>query len=66
MFSSNSGAAGTLKDNHGRYFSDRNGDWFAVILGYLRGEPLQLPSSAGQRQALLAEARFFKIIKVPS
>ena len=47
-------------DRKGRYFLDRNGDWFAYILSYLRGEPLQL-LPVNQRRALAAEARFYQV-----
>lgn len=49
------------QDRKGRYFIDRNGDWFALILSYLREEPLQLPPFGIQRQALLAEVRFYQV-----
>ena len=50
-----------LRDSQGHYFIDRNGDWFAMILSYLREEPLQLPTSGIQRQALAAEARYYQV-----
>lgn len=49
------------QDNQGRFFIDRNGDHFAIILAYLRDEPLQLPGFGIQRRALEAEARFYQL-----
>ena len=49
------------KDSQGRFFIDRNGDHFAMILAYLRDEPHQVPASALQRQALKAEAQFYQV-----
>lgn len=40
------------QDSLGRFLIDRNSDWFALILSYLREEPLQLPTFGIQRQAL--------------
>ncbi len=48
-------------DVQGRFFIDRNGDLFAVIISYLRGELLQLPAFGIQRQALAAEAHFYQV-----
>ena len=48
-------------DSKGRVFLDRNGDTFAFILSYLRGEPLQIPVEVAQQQALAAEAQFFQV-----
>ena len=50
------------QDSKGRVFLDRNGDMFAVILSYLRGEPLQIPDGVVQQRALVAEAHFFQVI----
>ena len=50
-----------LQDSQGRYFIDRNGDWFAVILSYLREEPVQFLVFGIQRQALTAEARYYQV-----
>ncbi len=51
------------QDKQGRFFIDRNGDHFAVILAYLRHEPLQLPGFGMQRRALEAEARFYQVVR---
>lgn len=59
MFSGDMQPAQT--DTQGRLFIDRNGDWFAVILSYLRDEPVQLPPFGIKRRALLAEARFYQV-----
>lgn len=50
------------QDSKGRVFLDRNGDMFAVILSYLRGEPLQVPDGVVQQRALVAEAHFFQVL----
>ena len=50
------------QDKQGRFFIDRNGDHFAIILAYLRDEPLQLPGLGMQRRALEAEARFYQVV----
>lgn len=49
------------QDSQGRYFIDRNGDYFAVVLSYLREEPIQIPPFGVQRQALVGEARFYQV-----
>lgn len=49
------------QDNQGRFFIDRDGDRFATILSYLRGEPTDLPRARIQRQALAADARYFQV-----
>lgn len=49
------------QDSQGRFFIDRNGDRFAVILSYLRQEPIEFPPVGIQRQALLAEAQFYQV-----
>ncbi|KAL0031911.1 hypothetical protein WJX79_004705 [Trebouxia sp. C0005] len=49
------------QDHQGRFFIDRNGDHFAIILAYLRNEPLQLLGFGMQRRALEAEARFYQL-----
>ena len=54
------------KDSQGRFFIDRDGDLFAKIMSYLRGEPLELPVSDVQRQALIAEARYYQVLTVNS
>ena len=51
-----------LQDKQGRFFIDRNGDHFAIILAYLRDEPLKLPGFGMQRRALEAEARFYQVV----
>ncbi len=51
------------QDKQGRFFIDRNGDHFAMILAYLRDEPLQLPGFGMQRRALEAEARFYQVVQ---
>lgn len=51
------------QDNKGRFFIDRNGDHFAIILAYLRDEPLQLLGFGMQRRALEAEARFYQVVQ---
>ena len=45
-------------DKEARYFIDRNGELFAVVIAFLRGEPQELPAFGIQRQALAAEAQF--------
>lgn len=50
-----------LRDSQGRFFIDRSGDWFAVILSYLREEPIQLPPFGIQRQALAGEAQYYQV-----
>ena len=50
------------QDKQGRFFIDRNGDHFAIILANLRGEPLQLPDFGMQQRALEAEARFYQVV----
>lgn len=49
------------RDNQGRIFIDRNGDWFATILAYLRGEAVEFPFGDIQRQALTIEAQYFQV-----
>ena len=49
------------QDSHGRYFIDRDGTHFGSVLAYLRGEPLQLPSSFAERSALAAEGAFYQV-----
>lgn len=51
------------QDHQGRFFIDRNGDHFAIILAYLRNEPLQLLGFGMQRRALEAEARFYQVVQ---
>lgn len=50
------------KDRQGRFFIDRNGDLFATITSYLRGEPLEVPVLGVRRQALVAEARYYQVL----
>lgn len=49
------------QDSQGRYFIDRDGTQFGNVLAYLRGEPLQMPSSFTERSALAAEASFYQV-----
>ena len=49
------------QDSQGRFFIDRNGDLFAVVLSYLRGEVMQFPTCSTQKKALAGEARFYQV-----
>ena len=51
------------QDSQGRFFIDRNGDLFAVILSYLREEPIEFPTFGIQRQALAGEAHFYQVFQ---
>ena len=51
------------QDSQGRFFIDRSGDLFAVILSYLREEPIQLPTFGIQKQALAGEAQFYQVFQ---
>lgn len=53
--------APAYQDTQGRYFIDRDGTHFGIVLAYLRGQPLQLPSSLADRSALVAEALFYQV-----
>ncbi|KAL3145206.1 BTB/POZ domain-containing protein kctd6 [Trebouxia sp. C0010 RCD-2024] len=50
-----------LRDPQGRFFVDRSGDWFAVILSYSREDSVQIPPFGIQRQALAGEAHYFQL-----
>lgn len=49
------------QDSQGRFFIDRSGDWFAIILSHLREEPIQVPQCGVQRLALIGEARYYQL-----
>lgn len=51
-----------VPDGNGRYFIDRNGEFFDYILDFLRDGSVQLPDEEHQsRQFILHEARFYGI-----
>ena len=47
-------------DRQGRFFIDRNGDLFGIIMSYLRDEPFSIPTEYIKRKALAEEASFFQ------
>merc|ERR1712142_440543 len=50
-----------VRDGQGRFFIDRNGDLFGRILDYIRTGTLLLPTSFNEMEALLEEAKHFKL-----
>lgn len=50
-------------DSKGRFFIDRNGELFGIVMSFLRAEPLNIPSDPVKRQALAQEAKFFQARK---
>ncbi len=51
----------STKDSSGRYFINRCGVHFSVVLAYLRGECLILNSASPERLALLQEAKYYQV-----
>ena len=51
----------TNRDEHGRYFLDRDGNLFRYILNYFRDQQLVLPENFTELKQLCAEAKFYQI-----
>ncbi len=51
----------TAKDDQGRYFIDRDGPLFGIILSFLRSRQLVLPEKFGQFDILAVEADYYQI-----
>jgi hypothetical protein len=48
-------------DKNGRYFIDRDGKYFALILNYFREKKLLLPENFQELKQLILEAKFYQI-----
>nr|XP_006819272.1 PREDICTED: BTB/POZ domain-containing protein KCTD4-like [Saccoglossus kowalevskii] len=59
-----SGRMPSLKDAHGNYFIDRNGDMFKYILEFLRNGSIHLPEDFKDFGALAVEADFYQIAEI--
>ena len=55
------GQIGSERDTQGRYFIDRDGTHFGIILNYLRDRQLPIGVPVEVRRALYAEARFYNV-----
>ncbi len=64
MFSDSGDLAPAHKDNHGRFFIDRDGSRFTTILAFLREEAVLVPSSVNERAALSAEASYYQVLRL--
>jgi len=56
-----SGRIGVEKDPEGRYFIDRDGALFGLILTYLRDGDIDIPPSIWVRKLFLREAKFYQL-----
>lgn len=52
------------KDNHGRYFIDRDGTLFRLLIDALRNEQLQLPDQFNEWSRLYHEAEYYGLERV--
>ncbi len=50
-----------VQDSNGAYFIDRDPQYFALVLNYLRDGWCSLPKEEAERRELLQEVRFFQV-----
>ena len=53
------------QDRKGRFFIDRNGELFGIIISYLREERFSMPTDKIKLKALAEEASFFQVRDMP-